>query len=175
MQQHIGQSTFFNRSWEEFKVGFGSNASDHNYWIGNERLHQLTKSGQYKLRVDVKAKFGGRWYWAEYNKFSVESEANGYLLIIGEYTGNAGDSMTVDGHVSYSISGATFKTYDRSGNAVSCVDSSQQHGGFWYITSSCTYAMVNQHMYFSWKSLPLGTRSGEYVALLRSRMTLVQK
>jgi len=35
IQQNIGGSTdLFNRSWEEFKVGF--NDSRGNYWLGNE-------------------------------------------------------------------------------------------------------------------------------------------
>ena len=174
MQQHIAGSTFFNRSWEEFKVGFGSNESTDNYWIGNEHLHQLTKGGQYKLRVDLLSKFNGRWYFAEYNTFSVGNEATGYFLFIGEYTGSAGDSMTVDGLISYNLNGATFKTYDRYGTSRTCVASSLL-GGFWYVGGNCGYAFVNQHIYFQWKSLPVGTRSDVHVALLRSRMTLVQK
>jgi len=44
---------FFNRSWDEFKVGF--NDIKGNYWLGNELLHQLTKNGLYKLRFELKS------------------------------------------------------------------------------------------------------------------------
>jgi len=178
VQQHIGNNNFFNRSWDEFKVGFG-NSSD-NYWIGNERLHQLTKDGQYKLRVDLLAKFNGLWYWAEHDRFSVGSEQTGYTLIVSGYShsGNAGDAMTVDGLTDYNLNGLKFTTYDRFDvNAYrNCAIDRNYIGGFWYPTDPfCGYALVNQNAYFQWKALPIGRRSANHLALLISRMTLLKK
>ena len=62
VQQNINGSKFFNRSWEEFKVGFNSTFG--NYWIGNDLLSQLTLSGRYKLRFELQARDNSSWYWA---------------------------------------------------------------------------------------------------------------
>jgi len=174
IQQRIGNTPFFNRSWEEFKVGFGNESG--NYWMGNERLHQLTKDGQYKLRVDVLSKFKGQWYWAEYDRFSVGIELAGYKIYVGDYRGDAGDAMTVDGVASHNMDGVKFQTYDH-GNHVTCASvSSGYAGGFWYpVDRYCGYARLNRNRYFHWYSLPIGTRSHEHVALLKSRMTLLRK
>jgi len=176
VQQHTGGTAFFNRSWAEFKVGFG-NTSD-NYWIGNERLHQLTKDGRYKLRVDLLATFNGLWYWAEYDRFSVGSELSRYTLLVSDYTGNAGDGMTVDGIVGYNLNGAKFQTYDYY-LIGRCIDAINNVGGFWYTGSgiyTCGHAVVNRKSpYFAWKSLPIGYRHQIQVALLQSRMSLLEK
>jgi len=74
-----------------FKEGFGSKSC--NYWLGNELLHQLTKDGLYKLRFDLQALASGKWYWAEYSTFIVDSEATDYQLTVSGYSGTAGDAM----------------------------------------------------------------------------------
>ena len=84
MQQNVNGSNFFNRSWEEFKVGF--NDSRGNYWLGNELLHQLTLKNPYKLRFDLQLR-NGSWYYAEYSTFVVYSEAQNYKMGVGGYSG----------------------------------------------------------------------------------------
>jgi len=178
VQQHIGRDKFFNRSWNGFKVGFG-NATG-NYWIGNQRLHQLTKRAECKLRVDLLAKFNNRWYWAEYDRFSIGDEETAYALLVGGYSGNAGDGMNVDGIPAYNLNGVKFSTYDRenddSGNCAHPPARRVSYklnyiGGFWYM-QSCGYALLNQNSEFQWKSLPIGTQSrdNDHVALAASRM-----
>jgi len=44
IQQNADGSNFFNRSWVEFKVGFGDESG--NYWLGNDLLSQLTLTGR---------------------------------------------------------------------------------------------------------------------------------
>jgi len=177
VQQHTGNNDFFNRSWQEFKVGFG-NASD-DYWIGNERLHQLTKDGKYKLHFDLLATFNARWYWAEYRyaRFSISSEIGGYALIVDGYSGNAGDAMTLDGIAAYNLNGVKFTTFDRDNDhyRYNCAIHGAYIGGFWY--RSCGAALVNQNAYFHWQTLPIGplVRSHSHVALQTSRMTLLPK
>lgn len=69
MQQHVDSSSFFDRSWNEFRVGFGNR--DGNFWLGNERIHQLTKDGQCKLRFDLQLMHTKVWYRVEYSTFIV--------------------------------------------------------------------------------------------------------
>ena len=51
MQRNVARTSrsMFDRTWSEFKAGFGvdDDCSGY-YWIGNERLHQLTKDGNYR-------------------------------------------------------------------------------------------------------------------------------
>ena len=180
MQQHFGGTAFFNRSWQEFKDGFG-NTSD-SYWIGNDRLHQLTKDGRYKLRIDLLSKFNGLWYWAEYDRVSVGNEYTQYTLFVADYSGNAGDGMTVDNIIGYNLNAAKFHTYDHHSISARCIDTNNNVGGFWYTgdgINTCGHAAVNRKSpYFAWKSLPLGYRHRqvrEHIALVQSRMTLVRK
>ena len=62
IQQNVNGSYFFNRSWDEFKVGFGDTSG--NYWLGNHLLNLLTQTDRYKLRVDVQQLSTGDWYYA---------------------------------------------------------------------------------------------------------------
>ena len=43
----------FNRTWEEYKDGFGDMSSIGNFWLGNERLYYLTNHRPMSLRLRV--------------------------------------------------------------------------------------------------------------------------
>ena len=132
VQQNVDGSDFFNRSWAEFKVGFNDTMG--NYWIGNDQLHQLTSNGSYKLKFDLQA-INGSWYYAEYSRFIVSSEASNYMMEVSGYSGNAGDAL-------WFSDGMMFTTYDRdndrwsSGNCAVWLG-----GGFWH--NGCVFCGVN--------------------------------
>lgn len=71
--------------------GFGN--LDGEYWLGLEHLYWLTKQAQYKLRV-VLEDWQGQQVFAEYDSFYVEPESDWYRLRLGQYQGNAGDSLS---------------------------------------------------------------------------------
>ena len=56
----------FNRNWADYKLGFGDH--DKEFWLGNDKIHELTKDGDMKLRVELEA-WDGRTAWAEYDMF----------------------------------------------------------------------------------------------------------
>ena len=56
----------FNRNWDDYKSGFGDQTKE--FWLGNDKIHDLTKSGDKKLRVELEAP-DGRTAWAEYDTF----------------------------------------------------------------------------------------------------------
>ena len=76
IQQNVDGSNFFHRSWAEFKVGF--NASNGNYWLGNDLLSQLTATDRFKVRCDLQSSTNANWYYAEYSTFKVQPEADQY-------------------------------------------------------------------------------------------------
>jgi len=135
IQQNVDGSNFFNRSWAEFKVGF--NDSRGNYWLGNELLHQLTSTNNYKLRFDLRETGGSHsWYWAEYNTFVVSDEASNFRLQVAGYSGNTGfDALGWS-------SGYMFTTYDRDNDQRASANCAvRTGGGFWY--RDCAYCSVN--------------------------------
>jgi len=153
IQQNVDGSTFFNRSWAEFKVGF--NNSRGNYWLGNELLSQLTANNEYKLKFDLQSRRNtSNWYSAEYSSFLVLSEASNYSLHVAGYSGNAGAFDALG----YS-NGQMFTTYDRDNDAWSRGNCAvNRGGGFWF--KNCAYCGVNiargRPTSFIWQSLPGG-------------------
>ena len=59
--------------WTSYKNGFGS-VGDDNYWLGLERVSQLTSSSKYRLRIEMKVQSTGEWLSAEYWSFTVGDE-----------------------------------------------------------------------------------------------------
>jgi len=162
IQQNVDGSNFFNRSWEEFKVGF--NDSRGNYWLGNELLHQLTSNGRYKLRFDLQDRNGNlSWYYAEYSSFVVLSEAQNYKMVVAGYSGNAGDAFSFQNNM-------MFTTYDRDNDRHQSNCAVLNGGGFWYHLG-CSHARVNtvrgRADDFRWRA------AGRSIDLQSSRMWLM--
>ena len=83
----------FNRSWDKYKQGFGDASGEH--WLGNEYLHYLTNSRAYKLRFDMED-WDNNTAYAEYSSLVVNSEADNYRLLLGDYSGTPSHDQAVD-------------------------------------------------------------------------------
>ncbi|XP_062572264.1 fibrinogen C domain-containing protein 1-like [Saccostrea cucullata] len=131
----------FNRYWKEYKYGFGVPSDEH--WIvifspmyflcykpRNERIHQLTSQGWYELRVDL-SDFQNQRRYAYYRTFSLGNLASNYRLTVGDYEGNAGNSLAYH-------NGRPFYTRDRQDSS-GCQKAYK--GGWWY--GDCHHANLN--------------------------------
>ena len=78
-----GSVDFF-RAWDDYKRGFGNLNGE--FWLGLDKIHRLTLSGGYKLRIDLED-IHGKTAFAEYSSFSVTSERAKYQLNLGSYSG----------------------------------------------------------------------------------------
>jgi ficolin len=103
-----GQENFY-RNWTEYRDGFGD--VDEEFWLGNEMIHKITKFNTYKLRIDLMDFYGNKRY-AEYASIQVGSQAYGYKLTVGTYTGDAGDSLNNPLKPDQVSQGMQFSTYD---------------------------------------------------------------
>jgi len=150
IQQNVDGSNFFDRSWAEFKVGFGDTSG--NFWLGNDLISQLSLTGNYKLRFDLQENGTNDWYWAEYTTFTVLDEASNYRLQVAGYSSDTGYDA-----LGYS-NGMMFTTYDRDNDQWINNCALYTGGGFWY--KKCAYASVNtvrDDSYssgFTWNAIP---------------------
>src|SRR6218665_3835313 len=91
VQQRIDNSTDFGRNWTEYRNGFG--VYNFNYWMGLEKMNQLTTSDQYKLRIEVYYPTLQQWRSAEYSSFVIDDEANNYTLHVSGFSGDADNGL----------------------------------------------------------------------------------
>ncbi|PIK61776.1 Angiopoietin-4 [Apostichopus japonicus] len=85
-QRRVNGSVDFNRNWTSYKDGFGQ--LDHEFWLGNEKLHYLTKKtdGKYRLRIDLVSS-SGTTYHACYREFHIKEEGEMYELHASRFHG----------------------------------------------------------------------------------------
>ncbi|XP_019646401.1 PREDICTED: fibrinogen-like protein 1 isoform X2 [Branchiostoma belcheri] len=136
IQRRQDGSVPFNRTWEEYKHGFGNKNGE--YWLGNENIHLLTSQKNYTLRVDLED-WEEETRYATYSSFRVSGESDQYRLHISGYSGDAGDSMA-GGHT---LNGQRFSTVDRDNDVHSSLHCSQALGqaGWWF--GICSWSNLN--------------------------------
>ncbi|XP_010010407.1 PREDICTED: fibrinogen alpha chain [Nestor notabilis] len=144
IQQRMDGSVNFNRTWQDYKRGFGSvdGKGQGEFWLGNENIHLLTQNDTL-LRVELED-WDGNAEYAEYI-IQVGSEAEGYALAVSSYEGTAGDALIAgwleDGTEYTSHAQMRFSTFDRDQDRweESCAE--MYGGGWWY--NSCQAANLN--------------------------------
>ena len=85
-QRRQNASVNFYRGWHEYKNGFGN--LDGNFWLGLEKIHRLSNSGQNALRVDMVEWESDTKLFAKYESFSLESESKDYEIDVDGFSGN---------------------------------------------------------------------------------------
>ena len=85
-QRRQDESQDFYRGWSDYKAGFGDLNGE--FWLGLDKIHRLSKSGQSVLRVDL-LDFHGAEAYAKYETFSVADESDKYRLNVGSYSGKS--------------------------------------------------------------------------------------
>ena len=73
MRNVVSDKSEWAKEWTSFKNGFGSVGAAI-YWLGLERLSQLTSSSKYRLRIEMKVQSTGLWNSVEYWSFTVGDE-----------------------------------------------------------------------------------------------------
>ncbi|KAK3758130.1 hypothetical protein RRG08_006705 [Elysia crispata] len=158
IQRRSAGNTDFNRTWDDYKQGFGSFAED--FWLGNDKIRTITSTGQYELRIDLK--YNGTSAYAHYSSFSIKDGAyqisidiedshyygkgfrrstsrtkhisKAYMLSIGDYSGTAGDSLR-------DSDGQAFSTWDKDLDSSPGNCAEEYSGGWWFV--GCGYTCLN--------------------------------
>ncbi|KAM6148022.1 fibrinogen alpha chain [Erethizon dorsatum] len=148
IQQRMDGSLNFNRTWQDYKRGFGSlnDKGEGEFWLGNDYLHLLTRKGSV-LRVELED-WAGKAAFAEYH-LRVGSEAEGYALKVSSYQGSAGDALiqgsAEEGAEYTSHNGMQFSTFDKDADQWEENCAEIYGGGWWY--NSCQAANLNGMYY----------------------------
>lgn len=132
-------SEIFNRTWSDYKIGFGSLTGE--FFMGLEKLYQITTTSDNELLVEMKnAKHDYRS--AIYDHFGIGSEEEQYRLkVLGKYQGDAGDALRQ--HID-----KKFSTYDKGSDESQTNCAVQQSGAFWY-GNSCNLRWVHCNRFHS--------------------------
>ncbi|SPP78031.1 fibrinogen-like protein A isoform X1 [Drosophila guanche] len=117
----------FNRKWDDYRIGFGPLTTE--FFIGLDKLHQITSSDNYELLVQLQNRKQELRY-ALYDHFGIGSESEQYHLnVLGKYQGDAADALRQH-------TGKKFSTQDRDNDESEANCAASQSAAFWY-GSSC--------------------------------------
>ena len=123
----------FFRGWDEYKNGFGDVRGE--FWLGNEKIHQLTEISS-QLLVEIKTKSDGDKY-AKYSTFTVTNEVSKYTMFVGSYSGSAKDNLAYHNGMAFSTKDRDNDEQDSGNCAVT------QKGAWWY--KSCYHSNLNSN------------------------------
>ncbi|XP_063436503.1 uncharacterized protein LOC134717934 [Mytilus trossulus] len=128
----------FDRTWKEYKSGFGSASEE--YWLGNDNIHQISTSTSHKLSIYLED-FTGSFKYANYSHFIIGDELRKYQLRIDgpKVTAGLGDYLTATQNT------YLFTTKDQDndiyGSGLNCAVKQGGGGGWWY--SNCANVNLN--------------------------------
>ncbi|KAI8126138.1 hypothetical protein FF38_08404 [Lucilia cuprina] len=132
IQRRQDGSENFNRNWTEYVDGFGD--LNREFFIGLEKLYALTSLGVPQELYIILEDFEGERKYARYGEFKVDSKSTEYNLTVGDYSGDAGDSLSKH-------NGYKFSTYDRDNDDTSGNCAKHFSGAWWY--HSCYDSNLN--------------------------------
>lgn len=125
IQQRLDGSVNFNRSWADYRYGFGVVGPASEFWLGLESIHQLTSGGDQELLVQLRNESGHDGY-ARYGRFKVEGEDRKYRV-----SSLDGFNGTIRDVLSY-LERKQFSTFDKDNDQWFGGSCSQKYGGGWW-------------------------------------------
>ncbi|XP_058292827.1 fibrinogen beta chain isoform X2 [Hylobates moloch] len=175
IQNRQDGSVDFGRKWDPYKQGFGNVATNTDgknycglpgeYWLGNDKISQLTRMGPTELLIEMEDWKGDK-VKAHYGGFTVQNEANKYQISVNKYRGTAGNAL-MDGASQLMGENRTMTIHNGMFFSTVTTDPSKQcskedGGGWWY--NRCHAANPNGRYYwggqYTWDMAKHGTDDG---------------
>ncbi|CAG2199085.1 unnamed protein product [Mytilus edulis] len=122
--KRLNGTTHFNRTWQEYKQGFGDVQVE--YWLDViDKELQIT---------DRSRGLNGVTKYAEYDSFIVGNETTNYILTISGYNGDAGDSIInpPSGQIYHNMNGMEFSTFDKDNEEAHYNAAEIKQSGWWF-------------------------------------------
>ncbi|KAJ8262082.1 hypothetical protein GJAV_G00161980 [Gymnothorax javanicus] len=153
LQRRLNGSVSFNRTWAAYKKGFGNLQGE--FWLGNDKIHQLTKAKDMILRIELED-FQGVKEYAKYDRFYVSNELLRYRLTVSDYSGTAGDALHFGKN--YNHDQKFFTTPDKDNDMYPSGNCGAYYSSGWWF-DACMSANLNGKYY---KTKYKGVRNGIY-------------
>ncbi|XP_078573489.1 uncharacterized protein LOC144860223 [Branchiostoma floridae x Branchiostoma japonicum] len=138
IQRRFDGSVPFNRTWADYKRGFGNLTGEH--WLGNDNLHLLTNQRAYRLRIDWIRRGKQNNFTCTRGIIKVADEKQLYRMTpqARATRGNMCDLLF------YPASGFAFSTVDRDNDIIAGISCAEIHGGGWWYVSCGALTFINQ-------------------------------
>ena len=128
----VSQQVNFNRTWNDYKHGFGDLNTE--FWYGLRNIHCLTTRQQVDLHIVLKYANGTEHTYI-YQYFKVDGPEDKFTLHVGQRQPGPGrDNMAYH-------NGRPFSTYDKDNDASSS-NCAHDIGGWWF--GSCYQSALTQ-------------------------------
>ncbi|KAL2097623.1 hypothetical protein ACEWY4_006830 [Coilia grayii] len=138
IQRRQDGSVDFDQLWQAYQGGFGNLNGE--FWLGLEKIHSLSKDGNYVLKVQLSD-------WRDDTEtitypFRLSGEENNYSLHILDNT-----SRNLESALSTDPAGLPFSTRDKDNDQKSDINCAKHLSGGWWF-SNCGHSNLNGR-YFS--------------------------
>ncbi|KAF7707553.1 probable serine/threonine-protein kinase DDB_G0282963 isoform X1 [Silurus meridionalis] len=141
IQHRLNGNISFNRTWNDYKGGFGNLMGE--FWLGNDKIHWLTTTKAMALRIELEDLDGIKEY-AQYDQFHVANESQYYRLTIEGYSGTAGDAMLYSKKFNHNQK--NFTTPDRDNDQYTSGNCGAYYSSGWWF-DACMAANLNGKYY----------------------------
>ncbi|PAA91134.1 hypothetical protein BOX15_Mlig025725g1 [Macrostomum lignano] len=151
-QQRLTGDVLFNRTWDEYVLGFGNVSTD--FWAGLTLINEFGKTNR-TIRIEMTT-VDNEFYWQESANFTVGNASTNYTMHVDQY-----NAYNTSSDVLYFHSGSQFSTIDIDNDLYGGHCASERGGGgFWW--ANCQ--MINPNGFYSSTVVSDPSSNFKYVA-----------
>ncbi|XP_030072256.1 fibroleukin [Microcaecilia unicolor] len=169
-QKRQDGSTNFNRTWADYKNGFGNLSNE--FWLGNDKIHLLTKKGDMQLRIELEDLKGVKEY-AKYKQFYVANEYLKYRLTVGGYDGTAGDALLFN--KKYNHDQKFFSTPDKDNDKYPSGNCGAYYSSGWWFDSCMSANLNGKYYHKDYKGVRNGIFWGTWYSVSDAHLNGIRK